>query len=227
MNGYTNTEFALYCLAEAALVQTFFVTCSMLSVSLLHQLSHWEQTWQARMLWVISVNRRCLKSENNHVPFWVYLVKGQSMGTCRQPSPPLLPALSLWVLPNVDCLFIQMFILHPWAPGQFNSSLVSFTSILESLLTWASLQAEEKLNFFGHGMSISLWEQVPSFHHLQLFPSPFLSFYMQKKSVVLSRLLPVHSQTTAKYFGGVNTASPDLWAGKYFTWLKIWQVTGY
>lgn len=33
MNGYTDAEFVLYCFAEAALVQTSLVTCSLLSVS--------------------------------------------------------------------------------------------------------------------------------------------------------------------------------------------------
>lgn len=33
MNGYADTEFALWGMAEAALVQTLFVTCSLLSVS--------------------------------------------------------------------------------------------------------------------------------------------------------------------------------------------------
>lgn len=98
MNGYTDIEFSLYCLAEAALVQNLLVTCSLLSVSLLHWLSSWEEeiTWQGRMLWGISGNRRCLKSGHSAMfPSEHTRSRGNPRRPAGQPSPPLLPALSL------------------------------------------------------------------------------------------------------------------------------------
>jgi len=74
--------------------------------------------------------------------------------------------------------------------------LLLVISFLESLLS-LSLQVEEKINCFGHGMSFSLWVQVPSFHHLQLFHCLSHSLSQHASEICSSQQvcpLPINSQ---------------------------------